>query len=156
MRDVFVEDFESELFTAAFKKYFGEISTSTRNWKMLFRQMNAEKDTTKAIMRLVGNTVVGFIMFCEIELQCIFFSEKFGYIRELWVDTPYRHAGHGSHLMHLAEQYFVGRKIPQMALNALPGTEEFYRKQGYSVSELIFSDSESIFTKKIYTITSSQ
>ena len=51
MQDIFVEDFESELFTTAFKKYFCEISTSSRNWKMLFRQMNAEKDTTKAIMR---------------------------------------------------------------------------------------------------------
>lgn len=155
MRDIFVEDFESELFMTAFKKYFGEISTSSRNWEMLFRQMNAEKDTTKAIMRLDGNTVVGFIMFCEIELQCIFFSEKFGYIRELWVDTPHRHAGHGSHLMHLAEQYFVGRKIPQMALNALPGTEEFYRKQGYSASEVIVSESDAIFTKKIYITASS-
>lgn len=155
MRDIFVEDFESELFMTAFKKYFGEISTSSRNWEMLFRQMNAEKDTTKAIMRLDGNTVVGFIMFCEIELQCIFFSEKFGYIRELWVGTPHRHAGHGSHLMHLAEQYFVGRKIPQMALNALPGTEEFYRKQGYSASEVIVSESDAIFTKKIYITASS-
>ena len=149
MRDVYVEDFESELFTTAFKKYFREISTSSRNWEMLFRQMNAEKDTTKAIMRLDGNTVVGFIMFCEIELQCIFFSEKFGYIRELWVDTPHRHAGHGSHLMYLAEQYFVDRKIPQMALNAAPDSEEFYRKQGYSASEVIFSESDTIFTKKI-------
>ncbi len=78
MRDIFVEDFESELFTTAFKKYFGEISTSTRNWEMLFRQMNAEKNTTKAIMRLEGDTVVGFIMFCEIELQCIFFRKNSG------------------------------------------------------------------------------
>lgn len=149
MQDVFVEDFESELFTAAFKKYFCEISTSPRNWDMLFKQMNAEKDTTKAIMILDGNTVVGFIMFCEIELQCMFFSEKFGYIRELWVDTPFRHVGHGSHLMHLAEQYFVDKMIPQIALKAVPNSEEFYRKQGYSVSEVIVSESDTVFTKKI-------
>ena len=149
MRDIFVEDFESELFTTAFKKYFGEISTSTRNWEMLFRQMNAEKNTTKAIMRLEGDTVVGLIMFCEIELQCIFFSEKFGYIRELWVDTPHRHAGHGSHLMHLAEQYFVSWNMPQMALKATSNSEEFYRNQGYSSSEVIVSEWEKIFTKKI-------
>ncbi|MBR6558049.1 MAG: GNAT family N-acetyltransferase [Clostridia bacterium] len=149
MRDVYVEDFESELFTAAFKKYFCEICTSSRNWDMLFRQMNAEKDTTKAIMRLDGNTMVGFIMFCEIELQCIFFAEKFGYIRELWVDRSYRRTGHASHLMHLAEQYFLDRKIPQMALKAVPNSEEFYRRQGYSVSEVIVSESNAIFTKKI-------
>lgn len=149
MRDIFVKDFKSELFTAAFKKYFGEISTSSRNWEMLFRQMDAEKDTTKAIMRLDGNTVVGFIMFCEIELQCIFFSEKFGYIRELWIDTPFRNKGHGSNLMHLAEQYFVNKMLPQIALKATPKLEEFYRKQGYSVSEVIISESDAIFIKKI-------
>ena len=155
MRDIFVEDFESELFTAAFKKYFCEISTSSRNWEMLFRQMNDEKDTTKAIMRLDGNTVVGFIMFCEIELQCIFFSEKFGYIRELWVDRSYRRTGYGSHLMHLAEQYFVSRKMLQMALKATSNSEEFYRNQGYSLSEVIVSESDAIFTKKIYITASS-
>ncbi len=156
MRDVFVENFESELFTTAFKKYFCEISTSSRNWDMLFRQMNTEKDTTKAIMRLDGNTVVGFIMFCEIELQCIFFSEKFGYIRELWVDRSYRRTGHGSHLMHLAEQYFVNKMLPQIALKVAPNSEEFYRKQGYSASEVIVSESDAIFTKKICTTSNSQ
>ena len=149
MRDIYLEDFESELFTEAFKKYFGEISTSSRNWDMLFRQMNSEKDTTKAIMRLDGNTMVGFIMFCEIELQCIFFSEKFGYIRELWVDALYRHAGHGSHLIRLVEKYFVDKTVPQIALKAAPNSEEFYRRQGYSVSEVIVTESDIIFTKKL-------
>ena len=85
MRDVYVEDIESELFTAAFKKHFGDISTSLRNWQMLFRQMNAEKDTTKAIMRLDGDTIAG----------------------------------------------------------------DFYRKHGYSASEVIVSKSGVIFTKKL-------
>lgn len=149
MQDIFVEDFESELFTTAFKKYFCEISTSSRNWKMLFRQMNAEKDTTKAIMRVDGDTVIGFVMFCEIELQCIFFSEKLGYIRDLWVDTPYRRTGHGSQLIQTAEKYFVDRKIPQMALNAVATSEEFYQKQGYSISEVIFSEGNTVFTKRL-------
>ena len=149
MHDIFVEDFESKLFTEAFKKYFCEISTSQRNWEMLFRQMNSEKDTTKAIMRPDGNTVVGFIMFCEIELKCAFFSEKYGFIRELWVDKSYRHAGYGSHLMSLSEKYFAEKKVPQMALNAIPETEEFYRKQGYSASEVIVSESDIVFIKKI-------
>ena len=149
MHDIFVEDFESELFTEAFKKYFREISRAERNWEMLFRAMNADKDTTKAIMLLDGNTVVGFIMFCEIELKCIFFSEKFGFIRELWVDKSYRHNGHGRHLMNLSEKYFTDKKVPQMALNVIPGSEEFYQKQGYSASEVIVSESDVIFTKKI-------
>jgi len=149
VRDIFVEDFQSELFTAAFKKYFCEISASSRNWEMLFRQMNAEKDTTKAIMRVDRDTVVGFIMFCEVELQCMFFSEKFGYIRELWVDAPYRRAGHGSCLVRLAEKYFADKRIPQMALNAVSSSEEFYQKQGYSASEVLFSEEKAVFTKKI-------
>ncbi len=116
---------------------------------MLFRQMNSEKDTTKAIMRLDGHAVVGFIMFCEIELKCAFFSEKFGFIRELWVDKSYRHAGHGSHLLNLSEKYFADKQVPQMALNARPEAEEFYRKQGYFASEVIVSESDVIFVKKI-------
>ncbi len=149
MCDVFVEDFESELFTTAFKKYFSETNTASRNWVMLFRQMNAEKETTKAIMRLDGNVVVGFIMFCEIEMQCIFFSEKFGYIRELWVDAPYRHAGHGSQLLHIAETYFTDRNVPQMALNTFSDSKGFYLKQGYSESTVIFSGGKTLLTKLI-------
>ena len=79
MRDIFVENFESEPFMTAFKTYFCEISESERNWPMLFRQMNAEKDVTKAIMRFDGNTVVGFIMFCPIRLSCPFFTEEYGF-----------------------------------------------------------------------------
>ena len=150
MRDIYVEDFESELFTEAFKKYHSEVSTSPWNWELLFRQMNSEKDTTKAIMRLDGNTVVGFIMFCELELQCIFFSEKFGYIRELWVDSSYRKKGHGNHLMRLAEKYFSDRTVPQIALNPNPKAKGFYQKLGYSASEVIFpEEGEVVFIKRI-------
>ena len=149
MQDIYVEDFESEIFTEAFKKHYGETGNKSYNWEWLFRQMNAEKDTTKAIMRLDGDTVVGFIMFCEVELQCIFFSEKFGYIRELWVDKPYRCKGHGRHLMHLAEKYFSDRMVPQTALMTNSKSEDFYMKLGYSPSEVVFSEEGTIYTKKI-------
>ena len=149
MQDIYVEDFESEIFTEAFKKHYSETSTKSYNWDMLFRQMNSEKDTTKAIMRLDGDTVVGFIMFCEVELQCIFFSEKIGYIRELWVDKAYRRTGNGSHLMHLAENYFSDRMVPQTALMTNSKSRDFYIKLGYSASEVIFSEEGTIYTKKI-------
>ena len=106
MRDLYVDNFESEPFMTAFKAYFGEISGGTRNWPMLFRQMNAEKDVTKAIMRLDGDTVAGFILFCPLQLTCPFFTESYGYIRELWVAPDYRQTGTGHRLMALAEQYF--------------------------------------------------
>ena len=51
--------------------------------------------------------------------------------------------------MNLSEKYFTDKKIPQMALNVIPGSEEFYQKQGYSASEVIVSESDVIFTKKI-------
>ena len=106
MHDVFVEDFESEPFMTAFKTYFGEISGRERNWPLLFRRMNAEKDVTKAIMRLDGDTVVGFILFCPLQLSCPIFTESYGYIRELWVAPEYRRTGSGGQLLTLAEQYF--------------------------------------------------
>jgi ribosomal protein S18 acetylase RimI-like enzyme len=149
MRDIFVENFESEPFMTAFKTYFCEISESERNWPMLFRQMNAEKDVTKAIMRFDGNTVVGFIMFCPIRLSCPFFTEEYGYIRELWVAPAHRRAGNGEQLMELAEQYFSDLGISQIMLKAEPQAEGFYRKLGYAESTAAISEDGIMLSKTI-------
>ena len=149
MRDIYMEDFESEPFMTAFKAYFSEISGGTRNWPMLFRQMNAEKDVTKAIMRFDGNTVVGFIMFCPIRLSCPFFTEEYGYIRELWVAPAYRRAGNGEQLMELAEQFFSDLGMSQIMLKAEPRAEGFYRKLGYAISDTASSEGETVYFKKI-------
>lgn len=149
MRDIFVENFESEPFMTAFKTYFCEISESERNWPMLFRQMNAEKDVTKAIMRFDGNTVVGFIMFCPIRLSCPFFTEEYGYIRELWVAPAHRRAGNGEQLMKLAEQYFSDLGISQIMLKAEPQAEGFYRKLGYAESTAAISEDGIMLSKTI-------
>lgn len=149
MRDIYVEDFESEPFMTAFKAYFSEISGGTRNWPMLFRQMNAEKDVTKAIMRLDGDTVAGFILFCPLQLTCPFFTEEYGYIRELWVAPAYRRAGNGEQLMELAEQYFSDLGMSQIMLKAEPRAEGFYRKLGYAISDTASSEGETVYFKKI-------
>ena len=149
MRDIFVENFESEPFMTAFKTYFCEISESERNWPMLVRQMNAEKDVTKAIMRFDGNTVVGFIMFCPIRLSCPFFTEEYGYIRELWVAPAHRRAGNGEQLMELAEQYFSDLGISQIMLKAEPQAEGFYRKLGYAESTAAISEDGIMLSKTI-------
>ena len=149
MRDIFAENFESEPFMTAFKTYFCEISESERNWPMLFRQMNAEKDVTKAIMRFDGNTVVGFIMFCPIRLSCPFFTEEYGYIRELWVAPAHRRAGNGEQLMELAEQYFSDLGISQIMLKAEPQAEGFYRKLGYAESTAAISEDGIMLSKTI-------
>lgn len=149
MRDIYMEDFESEPFMTAFKAYFSEISGGTRNWPMLFRQMNAEKDVTKAIMRFDGNTVVGFIMFCPIRLSCPFFTEEYGYIRELWVAPAHRLAGNGEQLMELAEQFFSDLGMSQIMLKAEPRAEGFYRKLGYAISDTASSEGETVYFKKI-------
>ena len=115
MHDVFVEDFESEPFMAAFKTYFGEISGRERNWPMLFRQMNGEKEMTKAILLRDGDTAVGFVLFCPLQLSCPFFTETYGYIRELWVAPEYRRRGNGGRLPALAEQDLANRETAQGA-----------------------------------------
>ena len=149
MRDIYMEDFESEPFMTAFKAYFSEISGGTRNWPMLFRQMNAEKDVTKAIMRFDGNIVVGFIMFCTIRLSCPFFTEEYGYIRELWVAPAHRLAGNGEQLMELAEQYFSDLGISQIMLKAEPQAEGFYRKLGYAENTAAISKNGVMLSKII-------
>ena len=149
MRDLYVDNFESEPFMTAFKAYFSEISGGTRNWPMLFRQMNAEKDVTKAIMRLDGDTVVGFILFCPLQLSCPFFTESYGYIRELWVAPEHRRTGSGSHLLSLAESYFAEQGITQVMLNAEPLAVGFYRKMGYEESTTAISEGGIIYSKRI-------
>lgn len=149
MRDIYVEDFESEPFMTAFKAYFSEISGGTRNWPMLFRQMNAEKNMTKAIMRLDRDTVAGFILFCPLQLTCSFFTESYGYIRELWVAPAYRRAGNGGQLMAFAEQYFSDLGMSQIMLKAEPRAEDFYRKLGYAISDTASSEGETVYFKKI-------
>ena len=149
MRDIYMEEFESEPFMTAFKAYFSEISGGTRNWPMLFRQMNTEKDVTKAIMRFDGNIVVGFIMFCPIRLSCPFFTEEYGYIRELWVAPAHRLAGNGKQLMELAEQFFSDLGMSQIMLKAEPRVEGFYRKLGYAISDTASSEGETVYFKKI-------
>ena len=144
-----MEDFESEPFMTAFKAYFSEISGGTRNWPMLFRQMNAEKDVTKAIMRLDGDTVAGFILFCPLQLTCPFFTEEYGYIRELWVAPAYRRAGNGEQLMELAEQFFSDLGMSQIMLKAEPRAEGFYRKLGYAINDTASSEGETVYFKKI-------
>ncbi len=149
MKDLFVEDFEAEQFTTAFKKYFAEISTADRNWQMLFRQMNAEKETTKALLRLDGETVVGFVLFCEVEPKCLFFSERLGYIRELWVDPAFRKHGNGSGLLQAAEAEFVKRGVKQVVLSAVPDAQTFYRKNGYAESATIVVQTDPFFVKNL-------
>ena len=149
MRDIYVEDFESEPFMTAFKAYFSEISGGTRNWPMLFRQMNAEKDVTKAIMRLDGDTVAGFILFCPLQLTCPFFTEEYGYIRELWVAPAYRRAGNGEQLMELAEQFCSDLGMSQVMLKAEPRAEGFYRKLGYVISDTASSEGEIVCFKRL-------
>ena len=149
MRDIYVGNFESEPFMTAFKTYFSEISGGTRNWPMLFRQMNAEKDVTKAIMRLDGDTVAGFILFCPLQLACPFFTESYGYIRELWVAPKYRRTGNGRQLMALAEQYFSDLGMSQIMLKAEPRAEGFYRKLGYAENTAAISKDGVVLSKII-------
>ena len=149
MRDIFVVNFESEPFMTAFKAYFSEISGGTRNWLMLFRQMNAEKDVTKAIMRLDGDTVAGFILFCPLQLACPFFTESYGYIRELWVAPAYRRAGNGGQLMAFAEQYFSDLGMSQIMLKAEPRATGFYKRLGYEESTTAISEDGIMLSKTI-------
>lgn len=149
MHDLYVDNFESEPFMTAFKAYFSEISGGTRNWPMLFRQMNAEKDVTKAIMRLDGDTVAGFILFCPLQLTCPFFTESYGYIRELWVAPAYRRAGNGGQLMAFAEQYFSDLSMSQIMLKAEPRAEGFYRKLGYAENTAAISKDGVVLSKII-------
>ncbi|MBP3666907.1 MAG: GNAT family N-acetyltransferase [Clostridia bacterium] len=149
MHAIYVENYESEPFMTAFKTYFGEISGRERNWPLLFRQMNAEREVTRAVLLQDGGTAVGFVLFCPLHLSCPFFTETYGYIRELWVASEYRRQGNGRLLLALAEQDLSNRKIARVLLKADPRATGFYEKQGYTVSDTAVSEEGVMYTKHI-------
>ncbi len=126
--DFFVSDFTTDHFQTAFKKYFFELGITVENWDGLFQEMNAGKNT--AILRIIGDDIVGFIQYVPINFTSWFFEETCGFIREFWVAKEYRNSGHGTELLELAENEFKKQNILTIILTT-DTADNFYLKNGY-------------------------
>ena len=130
MQDMLITDFSTPVFQNAFRKYFAELGINVQDWDGLFREMTFEGGN-RAFVRMDANeTVVGFIMFKNEKLSNWFFEENIGFIREFWVCEEFRNNGHGSCLLRLAEEYFLGNGIRKAVLTTATA-ERFYEKHSY-------------------------
>lgn len=127
---VLISDFSDPLFHSAFKTYFKELDISVKDWDSLFREMNDEGDNRAFVQTAKDGSIVGFIEFSPIKFTSWFFEETCGFIREFWVSETYRNAGHGTELLRLAEDYFMGHGMYTSILTT-DTAERFYLKRGY-------------------------
>ncbi len=134
MRDIWINDFSHTAFRQAFRAYFAEIGVAIKNWESLFEEMNNDRyGINWAYLRLDDTgRVIGFIQCIPVEMKSWFFSENVGFVREFWVDKPYRKQGHGAALLQLAESYFAKQGILQMLLTS-DTAGRFYQHQGYEI-----------------------
>ena len=81
-------------------------------------------------------------------IEKLFFEEKYGFIREFWVDPTYRHRGYGTELLHLAENYFCENGIKQSIL-VTKTAESYYLKNGYKKRpDIILRNKQDVFVKE--------
>ena len=144
-----ISDFTSPLFQSAFKAYFAELGISVKDWDGLFREMNDEGGNMAFVRTGGDGSVIGFIQFKPIKFTSWFFEETCGFIREFWVAGAYRHAGHGTALLRLAEDYFKERGI-YTAILTTDTAERFYLNRGYQRAYgCAAKNNDAVFVKRL-------
>ncbi len=128
--DSVISDFTDPVFRKAFKQYFAELDCSVRDWDGLFREMNGEGDNAALVRTGADGEIVGFILYKPVKFSSFFFEETCGFIREFWVSSEYRHRGHGTALLALAEKRFLENGIYTSILTT-DSAPNFYEKRGY-------------------------
>ncbi|MBO5335718.1 MAG: GNAT family N-acetyltransferase [Lachnospiraceae bacterium] len=128
--NVMITDFRMPIFKTAFQLYFAELGVIIRQWDELFEEMTKEGGNVAYLCLNDDNTVIGFIQFKVISFSSYFFETKMGFIREFWVANEYRNLGHGTELLHYAEEYFINQGIYKSILTT-DSAENFYLKRGY-------------------------
>ena len=131
MKNIFINDFRDTDFKSMFQTYFTELGVSVRNWDRLFKAMNDEIRNFAYLRYDEQNNPIGFIQFTVITFSSGFFETKMGFIREFWVNRNCRNQGHGSVLLRLAEEYFIGKGVYKSILTTNTA-EKFYIRHGYT------------------------
>ena len=128
--DALITDFTDARFQAAFRRYFGELGLTVRDWDGLWREMNGEGDNAACLRTGPGGETVGFLQFKPIQFTSWFFEETCAFIREFWVSPEHRGQGHGSGLLALAEARFLEKGI-RTAILTTDTAAAFYLRHGY-------------------------
>lgn len=129
-QDKLITEFTDPAFQQAFRLYFEELGLHIKDWDGLFHEIDTDDRGNRAYVRLDGDRIVGFLMFCPVEMSSWFFTQPMGFVREFWIAPAYRGQGHGGQLLALAESWFAGQGIRSVMLttHTAPG---FYERRGY-------------------------
>ena len=151
MKDIFIDDFSSQTFQAAYRRYCAEMGFGVKNWEVVFQKMNHDphgKDYAYLRLTDSGETV-GFLRFTALEVSSWFFQTKIGFIREFWVAPQHRNSSHGAALLELTESWFVRSGFPASILTTQTA-DHFYEKHGYVRTEAIAADNEErVYLKRL-------
>ena len=172
--DTLITDFTDAAFQTAFQNYFSELGVQVTNWAGLFAGMgekqrnytwthrddagrvtsfaawmNEDDGDLAYVRRDEKGDVTGFIQFTTVDMGCWFFTAKCGFIREFWVREELRHQGHGSQLLHMAEDWLKqqGCLCTLLTTDTAP---DFYRKHGYVREDGIEArNKDAVFLKRL-------
>lgn len=134
-----------------FKHYFSELNITIDDYLELFVAMN-EEQRNEAFLLFDQKQPIGFIMFTSERSSHWFIEERFGFIREFWVDPNYRKTGHGSTLLTRCEQHFIDNGIYRILLTTNTA-QRFYIKHGYKHDENYTAKNEDdVFVKDLQSL----
>lgn len=127
-----ITDYNNSEFQSAFTAYFNEMGIEIKRNTDLWNIMSNTKDMYCYAVKEVGQ-IIGFIMF---QKECLvsstgFFSERVGYIRELYVRKEFRRSGFGRLLLSIAEEYFKQNSVFKLILTYENNALDFYKKHGF-------------------------
>ena len=120
-----------------FRDYFCELGEPLRENTSVFDQM--QRAATDCGMRCLviqrDADLLGFILFQEEVLthQMAFFTERLGFIRELWVNPCIRKMGYGKALVLAAQTFLKDRGVRKMILTYEQSALDFYERLGYQI-----------------------
>lgn len=144
----FINNFDNKDFKVLFKQYFNEFDIKITNWENLFQIIN--EDNNLAYLLYAHEVPIGFIMFSIEHSSHPYITERFGFIKEFYVDKNYQSKGYGSALLNKCEYYLFEHSVYKVVLTT-DTAEFFYNRHGYKKATSYVSKNEDPVYFKILT-----
>lgn len=127
---ILLSSFKDPRFRSAFQNYFAELDIPVSDWDGLFQEMDQEGCNLAFLLPSEDGGAAGFLQFQLTSFSHWFLEEKFGFIREFWVDPAFRSKGLGTMLLETVEQYCMEHGAYRVLLTA-DDAVDFYLARGY-------------------------
>ncbi len=136
-----ITNFYDPAFQRAFRAYFEEIGIAlkpdTDVWDDIAR--SAREEGTECLASMEGGELAGFILYQEelMTSQSGFFTQRLGFIRELWVRPGCRGRGLGRALVSRVEAGFRAGGTGKLVLTYEASAIGFYEKLGFTAEPTV-------------------